>query len=77
MIDLAAVHHPLFLLAARDDDVVAPEQLMAVRRRVGTSAARIESVLPPGGHLALFLGARNLAEGWSAVGRWLARSCST
>lgn len=77
VIDLAAVRHPLFLLAARDDDVVAPGQLMAARRRVGTSAAGIESMLLPGGHLALFLGARSLAEGWSAVGRWLAQSCST
>jgi poly(3-hydroxyalkanoate) synthetase len=73
-IDLAALHHPLFLLAAEDDDLVAPDQLMAARRRVGTTPAQIEGVLLPGGHLSLFIGARTLAEGWSKIARWLHHS---
>lgn len=76
-IDLAELRHPLFLLAARDDELVAPEQLMATRRHVGTSPARIESVLLPGGHLSLFIGRHSLADGWSRVARWLDHSCST
>jgi poly(3-hydroxyalkanoate) synthetase len=76
-IDLGELDHPLFLLAARDDELVAPEQLMAVRRRVATKPAQVESLLMPGGHLGLFIGTRNLADGWARVGRWLAQSCST
>ena len=76
-IDLAEVRHPLLLLAARDDELVAPEQIMAVRRRVGTAPAQIESVLLPGNHLSLFIGARSLTDAWSRIGRWLAQSCNT
>jgi len=72
-IDLSAVEHPLFLLAARDDELVAPEQLMAIHRRVGTRPAPIESALMPGGHLALFIGAQSLAAGWARVAHWLAQ----
>lgn len=76
-IDLAAVSHPLFLLAAANDDLVAPEQLMAVRRRVGTAPADIESILLPGGHLSLFIGARALADGWARAARWLDQDLET
>lgn len=76
-IDLAAMRHPLFLLAAVNDDLVAPEQLMAVRRRVGTAPADIDSTLLPGGHLSLFIGARTLAEGWARVARWLGQGPET
>jgi poly(3-hydroxyalkanoate) synthetase len=76
-IDLAEVHHPLFLLAGRDDELVAPDQLMALRTRVGTKPADIESVLEPCGHLGLFMGARALAGAWSKAARWLAHSSST
>lgn len=70
-IDLATIRHPLFLMAAANDDLVAPEQLMAVRRRVGAAPADIDSALLPGGHLSLFIGARTLADGWAHVARWL------
>jgi len=76
-VDLRSVHHPLFLMAARDDELVAVDQLLAVRRLVGTSADQIESVLEPCGHLALFLGAKSLAGGWTKAAAWLAHSSST
>jgi poly(3-hydroxyalkanoate) synthetase len=76
-IDLGRVHHPLFLLAARDDSVVAPTQLMAVRRHVATLGEQIKDAIVPGGHLSLFMGARTLAAEWPQIGRWLAHSCST
>src|SRR6266576_2405444 len=47
-IDLARVRVPLFLLAARDDDVVAPEQVFATEARVGTAASEIETAMAPG-----------------------------
>lgn len=76
-IDLAEVRHPLFLLVARDDELVAPEQLVAARRLVGTRPEDIESVVAPCGHLGLFVGAKSLHDGWSKAARWLARSCDT
>lgn len=76
-IDLGSVRHPIFLLAARDDELVSPGQLMAADRHVGTDPTAIERLVLPGGHLALFMGARNLADGWPRVARWLAQSCST
>jgi poly-beta-hydroxyalkanoate depolymerase len=72
-IDLSAVAHPLFLLAAQDDELVAPEQLTAIHRRVGTNPNQIESALMPGGHLALFIGTRSQAAGWTRVAHWLAQ----
>jgi poly(3-hydroxyalkanoate) synthetase len=76
-IDLGDVRQPLFLLAAGNDELVAPDQLLAARRHVATDPARIQDVVLPGGHFGLFVGARNLAEGWMKAGRWLSQSCST
>lgn len=70
-IDLADVHAPLFLLAARDDDLVAPEQVFAAARLVGSAKGEIEMATEPCGHLSLFLGARTLAGSWTRIARWL------
>jgi poly(3-hydroxyalkanoate) synthetase len=70
-IDLADVRAPLFLLAARDDELVAPEQLFAVVRVVGTAKSEIEMATEPCSHLSLFLGARTLATTWLRIARWL------
>ncbi len=56
-IDLSRLYHPIFLLGARDDEVVAPEQLFATANRVGTPKERVVTVAEPCGHLSLFLGA--------------------
>jgi poly(3-hydroxyalkanoate) synthetase len=76
-VDLGEVRHPLFLLAARDDELVAPDQLMAARRLVGTRSEDIESIAEPCGHLGLFVGATSLKNAWSRIGLWLAQSSST
>jgi poly(3-hydroxybutyrate) depolymerase len=70
-IDLARVRVPLFLLAARDDDVVAPEQVFATEARVGTAASEIETAIAPCQHLGLFMGARTLRTIWPRIARWL------
>lgn len=71
--DLAAITHPLFLLAGRDDRVVAPEQLLAAARHV-SSAPKI--VVAPCGHLSLFMGRRSLNEIWPRIARWLAEGAA-
>lgn len=73
-IDLAEVRHPLFLLAAEGDKVVPPEQLLAVRRLVGTKAAGIETAIEPGNHLGLFVGADTLQGAWVRIAHWLAET---
>jgi poly(3-hydroxyalkanoate) synthetase len=70
-VDLANVRTPLFLLAARDDELVAPEQLFAAARLVGTPKSEIEIATEPCSHLSLFLGARTIATTWRRIGHWL------
>jgi poly(3-hydroxybutyrate) depolymerase len=72
-IDLATVTAPIYLLAARDDRVVAPAQALAVQRLVGTCAAEVRCVVAPCEHLGLFMGRRTLASEWHEIGRWLAQ----
>jgi poly(3-hydroxybutyrate) depolymerase len=70
-IDLATVRIPIFLLAARDDELIPPDQIFAVERHVGTSPRDLNKVVAPGGHLGLFMGARTLAQVWPNVVHWL------
>jgi poly(3-hydroxyalkanoate) synthetase len=70
-IDLSAICHPLFMLAARDDELVNADQLFATARHVGTPQRQIETAMAPCGHLALFLGAETLAHSWARIARWL------
>ena len=71
-IDLAIVHAPLLLLAARDDELVAPPQLFATEHLVGTPAHDIHKELVGGHHLRLFIGQEVLSETWPRIARWLA-----
>jgi poly(3-hydroxybutyrate) depolymerase len=72
-IDLADVRCPLFLLAARDDDVVAPEQIFATEHLVDSRRCAVEKATAPCGHLGLFMGREILAEVWLEIARWLLR----
>ncbi len=69
-IDLKRVRAPLFLLAARDDEVVAPAQLFAAEHLVGTSD-RVQKAMAPCRHVGLFVGKTALDEFWPKVVRWL------
>ena len=73
-IDLADVRSPLFLLAARDDELVAAGQVLAAARLVGSSKSMVETAVEPCGHLGRFLGARTLAGSWTRIARWLGDS---
>jgi len=61
----------LFEESEKFDQVAPPEQLMAVRRLVGTRSQDIESAIEPGGHLSLFVGGETLGGAWARAGRWL------
>jgi poly(3-hydroxyalkanoate) synthetase len=71
-INLAMVRSPIFLLAARDDEIVAPEQLLAVRHLVGSKEPQIRTEIVACRHLGLFMGATTLLETWPKIARWLA-----
>lgn len=70
-IDLAKVRVPLFLLAARDDELVAPAQLFAAESLVGTPARDVRKALAPCNHGSLFMGRRTLTEFWPRIVRWM------
>jgi len=71
-IDLAALRAPLYLLAARDDELVAPAQLFAAEHLVGTAPHDLRTATAPCRHLGLFMGRRILQDVWPGVVRWLA-----
>jgi poly(3-hydroxybutyrate) depolymerase len=70
-IDLTRLTTPLYLLAARDDELVAPEQLFALARLAATVPANIRTDLAPCRHLGLFMGREVLRDRWPAVADWL------
>ena len=71
-IDLSTVRGPIFLLAARDDEIVAPEQLLAARHLVGSKEPQIRTEIVACTHLGLFMGATTLRQTWPKIARWLA-----
>ena len=71
-IDLRGMRRPLYLIAASDDDVTAPEQLFACAGLVGTPCAAQKRQTAPGGHLSVFVGAQSLKKVWPDVVDWLA-----
>ena len=73
-VDLGRVQMPIFLLAARDDQVAAPAQTLAVQRLVGTPSAAIRSAVAAGEHLGLFMGRQTLANEWRDIALWLAKA---
>lgn len=73
-VDLKAITTPLFMLAARDDELVAPAQLFAAENLVGTSPDDVCKATAPCGHLGLFMGKSILRDVWPDVARWLAGS---
>ena len=70
-IDLSRLRLPMFLLAGSADEVVAPEQLLAVERLVGTPPDYIRREVAPCNHLGLFMGKRTLEEYWPGIVRWM------
>jgi poly(3-hydroxyalkanoate) synthetase len=72
-IDLSRVRCPLFLLAARDDDVVVPEQIFATQDLVNADCS-VRNAIAPCGHLGLFMGRKVLSTIWTDIADWLVQS---
>jgi pimeloyl-ACP methyl ester carboxylesterase len=70
-VDLKKIEAPLFLLAARYDELVTPPQLFAVERLVGTPPHDIRKLTADCRHLGLFMGKRILREMWPGIVNWL------
>ena len=70
-IDLSCLQLPIYLLAGGADDVVAPEQLLAVQHLVATPPQHLRHDIAPCNHLALFMGRRTLEEYWPSIARWM------
>jgi poly(3-hydroxyalkanoate) synthetase len=70
-IDLSRLRLPMYLLAGSADEVVAPEQLLAVERLVGTQPEYLRHEVAPCNHLALFMGRQTLEEYWPRIVRWM------
>src|SRR5438552_10100012 len=69
-IDLSRLRLPMYLLAGSADDVVAPEQLLAVERLVATQPEYLCQEIAPCNHLGLFMGRRTLEENWPRIVHW-------
>ena len=70
-IELSCLRLPMYLLAASADEVVAPEQLLAVEQLVGTPPEHLRHEVAPCNHLGLFMGKQTLEEYWPRIVRWL------
>jgi poly(3-hydroxybutyrate) depolymerase len=70
-INLSRLRLPIYLLAGSADEVVAPEQLLALERLVGTPREHLRREVAPSNHLGLFMGERTLMEYWPGIVRWL------
>jgi poly(3-hydroxybutyrate) depolymerase len=70
-IDLWRVRLPIYLLAGSADDVVTPEQLLALKRLAGTRREDIWHDVAPCNHLALFMGKQTLDEYWPKIAGWI------
>ncbi|WP_296571403.1 alpha/beta fold hydrolase [Phreatobacter sp.] len=70
-IGLGAIACPLLLVAARDDEIVSPPQLLDMASQVASPPDRIAVRLVAGRHLSLFMGKDVLARTWPEIAAFL------
>ena len=73
-VELARMHTPILMLAARDDELIAPPQLFAVGHLVGTPPHNLRKITAPCRHVGLFMGERTLQEIWPKIAQWIRES---
>ena len=69
-IELSRLRLPMYLLAGSADEVVAPEQLLAVQQLTGTRPEYLRHDVAPCNHLGLFMGKQTLEQYWPKIARW-------
>jgi poly(3-hydroxybutyrate) depolymerase len=72
-VDLSRLHCPLFLLAGKDDDIIAPEQIFAAEHLIDEGHCTVTKAIAPCGHLGLFMGRNVLSTVWPDIARWLSQ----
>ena len=70
-LDLKNITCPLYLLAGEADDITAHQQVFAAETLMGTPGTKVSKRIVPGGHVGLFMGARNLKETWPEIATWI------
>jgi len=70
-IDLGTIRAPMFMLAASDDELAAPQQVFAAEHLVGTPAHNLRKAIAPCRHAGLFMGKRTLEDVWPSIVRWI------
>jgi poly-beta-hydroxyalkanoate depolymerase len=70
-VDLSRLRCPVFLLAASDDEIVAPEQIFATERQIDARQCKVSKRVAPCGHLGLFMGRNTLTGLWPQISDWL------
>ncbi len=73
-LDLGAITCPLYLLAGASDDITAHQQVFAAEALMGTPTTKVTKRIVPGGHVGLFMGARNLKEVWPEIAGWITKN---
>lgn len=68
---LSRVTSPMLLLAAEQDEFVAPTQLFTAEKLTSSPSDAGRKIMVPGNHLSLFLGGRTVKQIWPQIGRWL------
>lgn len=74
MVGVGRIDCPLFLLAAAQDEIVSPPQLMGAAGLVSTPKGEMTMRTVPGQHLSLFVGREVLDKAWPEIGRFLVGS---
>ena len=70
-VQLSRLECPLFLLAARDDVIVAPAHVFATERLVDAARCSVAKATARCGHLGLFMGREALSAIWPEIAHWL------
>ena len=70
-IDLGTIRAPMFMLAASDDELAAPQQVFAAEHLVGTAAHNLRKAIAPCRHVGLFMGKGTLEDVWPSIVRWI------
>lgn len=70
-VSLPELRAPLYVLAARDDEMLATAQVLAAADLVGTPASDVVTSIAPCRHMGLFMGREVLTREWPRIGAWL------